>query len=74
MIEELDTIVLTHDISEQQLLQGDRGTVVLVHRDGTAYEVEFASLRGDTLAVIMLPAGSVRAAAAHEIAHAREVV
>jgi hypothetical protein len=36
MIEELDTVVLTRDIPEQQLRQGDLGTVVLVHRDGAA--------------------------------------
>ena len=74
MIEELDTVVLTRDVPEQKLRQGDLGTVVLVHRDRTAYEVEFVSLGGDTLAVITLPADLVRAATAHEIAHAREVV
>jgi hypothetical protein len=74
MIEELDTVVLTRDIPERKLRQGDLGAVVLVHRDRTAYEVEFVSLGGDTLAVITLPADSVRVATAHEIAHAREVV
>ncbi len=74
MIEELDTVVLTRDLPEQKLRQRDLGAVVLVHRDGAAYEVEFVSLGGDTLAVITLPADSVRAATAHEIAHAREVV
>ena len=73
MIEELDTVVLTRDLPEQKLRQGDLGAVVLVHRDGAAYEVEFVSLGGDTLAVITLPADFVRVATAHEIAHAREV-
>jgi len=73
MIEELDTVVLTRDLPEQKLRHGDVGAVVLVHRDRTAYEVEFVSLGGNTLAVVTLPADSVRAATANEIAHARDI-
>ncbi len=73
MIQELDTVVLTRDVPEQKLRMGDLGTVVLVHRDGAAYEVEFVTLGGQTLAVVTLPADAVRPAAGHEIAHAREV-
>lgn len=74
MIQELDTVVLTRDVPQQRLRKGDLGAVVLVHEDKAAYEVEFVTLGGDTLAVVTLPADAVRAATGHEIAHAREVV
>jgi Domain of unknown function (DUF4926) len=54
MIKELDTVVLTRDIPERQLCQGDLGAVVLVHADGQAYEVEFVTLGGETVAVMTL--------------------
>ena len=73
MIQELDTVILTRDIPEQKLRKGDLGAVVLVHQDGAAYEVEFVTLGGETLAVVTLPADAVRAATGREIAHAREV-
>jgi hypothetical protein len=74
MIKELDTVVLTRDIPEKQLCQGDLGAVVLVHADGQAYEVEFVTLGGETVALMTLPADAVRAVTAREIAHVREVV
>jgi hypothetical protein len=73
MIKELDTVVLTRDLPQQKLRKGDLGAVVLVHEDGAAYEVEFATLGGDTLAVLTLPADAVRAATARDIPHAREM-
>jgi len=73
MIQELDTVVLARDIPQQKLRKGDLGAVVLVHQGGTAYEVEFATLDGQTLAVITLPSDAVRTASGREIAHAREV-
>jgi len=73
MIQELDTVILARDMPSQKLRQGDLGTVVLVHQDGAAYEVEFVTLGGETLAVVTLPADAVRTATGREIAHAREV-
>jgi hypothetical protein len=73
MIQELDTVILTRDIPEQKLRKGDLGAVVLVHQDGAAYEVEFVTLGGETLAVVTPPADAVRVATGREIAHAREV-
>jgi len=73
MIQELDTIVLDRDIPERKLRRCDLGAVVLVHPGGAAYEVEFATRDGQTLAVVTLPAEAVREANAREIAHVREV-
>jgi hypothetical protein len=73
MISELDTVVLTRDLPADGLEAGDVGTVVLVHDKGAGYEVEFTSLAGDTLAVVTMPAGAVRAVSDREIAHVRQV-
>ena len=56
---------LTRDIPEKQLRQGDLGAVVLVHADGQAYEVEFFTLGGETVAVMTrlpMPCGPSRGA------------
>jgi hypothetical protein len=73
MIQELDTVVLTRDIPAERLRKGDLGAVVFVHQDGAAYEVEFVTLDGQTLALVALPADAVRAATGRELPHAREV-
>ena len=72
MIKELDTVVLTEDVPEHRLKQGDLGTVVLVHAAG-GYEVEFMTLDGESLAVISLYPHQVRPVARREIAQARAV-
>jgi len=73
MIRELDLVVLSRDLPEKGLRAGDVGTVVHIHRRGAGYEVEFATLTGETLAVVTLPAGSLRPIGPREIAHARSV-
>ncbi len=74
MIRELDDVVLRADLPEQGLTEGDVGTVVLVHRGGAGYEVEFTALDGETIAVVTLRADQVRAAGYHEISHVRDLV
>jgi ATP-dependent exoDNAse (exonuclease V) alpha subunit len=71
MIVELDRVILTTDISEYSLEQGDIGTVVLVHQDGKGYEVEFVTLDGETVAIVSLLAAQVRPISSREIVHAR---
>jgi len=73
MIQELDTVVLTRDIPAERLRKGDLGAVVLVHQNGAAYEVEFVTLDGQTLALVTLPADAVRAVTGRELPHVREV-
>jgi uncharacterized protein DUF4926 len=72
MIKELDTVVLTEDLAEHGLKRGDVGTVVLRH-DDAGYEVEFVSLKGESLAVVSLAARQVRPLGEREIAQARAV-
>jgi len=72
MIRELDCVVLTADLPDHSLRAGDVGTVVLEHgSDG--YEVEFATLGGETVAVLTLRSDQVRPIAQDEILHARRV-
>jgi hypothetical protein len=51
--------VLTVGIPDYHLAAGDIGTVVLIHRGGEGYEVEFLTLDGETIAVVSLSAGRV---------------
>ena len=73
MIDELDLVVLKRDLPAERLAAGDVGTVVLVHRQGEGYEVEFTTLSGDAVAVVTLDASDVRPVAAREMVHARPV-
>ncbi len=71
MIEELDVVVLTVDITEHNLAAGDVGTVVLVHGDHEGYEVEFMTLDGETVAIISAYPSQIRPIKTGEIAHVR---
>ncbi|MBX9844297.1 MAG: DUF4926 domain-containing protein [Xanthobacteraceae bacterium] len=73
MIAEMDLVVLKRDLPAERLATGDVGTVVLVHRQGAGYEVEFTTLSGDTVAVVTLDASDVRPVESREIVHARAV-
>ena len=73
MIEELDSIVLTSDLPEYGLEAGDIGTVVMVHQQGSGFEVEFCTLEGETVAVATVHAKDVRPAVHGEIPHARRM-
>jgi len=73
MMKELEIAALTRDLPEHGLVKGDLGTVVLIHQGGKGYEVEFATLSGETMAVVTLKASQLRPVKPREIAHARHV-
>jgi hypothetical protein len=73
MIKEHDRVVLTSDLPGEKLAVGDVGTVVHVHRDGKAFEIEFVALDGETVAIVTLERGQVRPVEHREITHARRV-
>ncbi len=73
MIDELDRVVLLHDLPGKKLKAGDVGTVVMVYKDGEAFEVEFMTLSGETFALETLRADEVRPARGQEAAQAREL-
>jgi hypothetical protein len=73
MIKEHERVVLTVSVPDQGLEAGDVGTVVHIHMDGEAYEVEFLTLDGGTVAVATLEASQVRPVSKHDITHTREL-
>lgn len=72
-MKELDTIVLTHDIEEYNLKEGDMGAIVHVYSDGKAFEVEFVTANGKTIALLTLKPSDIRKTEKNEILHAREI-
>lgn len=74
MIQEHDSVVLLENLPSAKLEAGDVGVVVHVHRGGAAFEVEFLTLDGETVAIETLEAGQVRSVRSREIPHVREVL
>lgn len=72
VLRELDLAALTQDWPDYGLIAGDLGTVVFVHADGAAYEVEFMTADGRTLAVETLRADQVVPVSGARILHARK--
>ncbi len=73
MICEHDCVILTSDLPAAGLEAGDVGTVVHVHPNHAAYEVEFATLDGRTVAVTTVLPPQLRPVGHQDIAHAREL-
>ncbi len=73
MIEELEDVILTCELPEHGLTTGDIGTVVLVHKQGAGYEVEFTTIDGETIAIVTLEANQLRPSKPREIAHVRDL-
>lgn len=73
MIREHECIVLTRDLPNDGLEAGDVGTVIHVHGGGAAYEVEFMTLTGETVAVATVEAAQCRAVSGRDISHVREL-
>lgn len=72
MAQQLERVILTMDLPDHCLKQGDIGTVVLSHGD-RGFEVEFVTLDGQTIAVVSLSTEQIRPIGSREIAHARSV-
>ncbi len=71
MIKEHERVVLKKGIPDQGLKTGDVGTVVHIYTKGEAFEVEFLTLHGETVAIATLNASQVRPVLKREITHAR---
>jgi hypothetical protein len=73
MIEEHSNVILNEDLPEDGLYKGDVGAVVHAYRGGEAYEVEFLTMNGDTVAIRTLKAAQVQAVGPRMIPHVREM-
>ena len=69
-MKELDTVALTHDIKEYGLKEGDVGAIVHVHGK-KAFEVEFVTAQGETIAVLTLTESDIRLLEGRKILHVR---
>ncbi len=70
---EHERVVLKTHVPSEGLEPGDVGTVVHVYADGLAYEVEFMTLDGGTVAVVTLEADQVRPVSGTDMTHARSL-
>ena len=73
MIKEHDCVVLTADLPDEKLEAGDAGTVVHIQKGGGAYEVEFMTLDGHTVAVATVASDQLRPVSRRDISHVREL-
>ena len=71
MFKELDTVVLTHDVAAHGLERGDIGVVAHRYDDGVAFEVEFVTASGATIALLTLTGDDIRLMDDREILHTR---
>ena len=71
MIKELEPVALTADLPEHGLELGDVGSVLHVYEGGHAYQVEFTTFDGKTVAVAKVSADQIRPLGDKEIHHAR---
>ena len=71
MLKEHDSVVLTTDVAAEGLKAGDLGVIVYCHRNNEAFEVEFMTLTGRTVAVTTLLSSQVRAIGTSDLPQAR---
>ncbi|KAF0152260.1 MAG: hypothetical protein FD143_1182 [Ignavibacteria bacterium] len=70
-MKENDIVVLTIDITKSNLKSGDLGVIVMCHRNGEAFEVEFVKFNGETISVECLEKQFIRHVSNDEIPHVR---
>ncbi len=73
MFKELDCVILTTDIDEEDLKAGDAGTIVHMYPGGDAFIVEFLTLDGDTVALVDVLPSQARPVTSKDITHARRM-
>ncbi|OGU67194.1 MAG: DUF4926 domain-containing protein [Stygiobacter sp. RIFOXYC12_FULL_38_8] len=70
-MKENEIVVLAVDLPQSGLKSGDIGTIVMCHKNNTAYEVEFVKFNGETISVETLNNSQIRPVANDEIPHVR---
>lgn len=71
IFQETDIVVLNLDIPEYGLKEGEIGAVVPCYREAAAFEVEFFTAQGDTVALLTLSPYDIRPVMGQEILHVR---
>ncbi len=65
-------MVLNEDLPAERLVVGDVGTIVHVHAGGAAFEVEFMTFTGETVAITTVRPTQIRSLARDHVAHVRD--
>lgn len=71
MFAEHSIVVLNREVSDMGLHAGDVGSIVHVYGGGIAFEVEFVSGDGKTVALMTLQSDDIRPIGAGEVLHTR---
>lgn len=72
MLRKFELVVLAEDVINRKLKAGDVGIIATVLGEAKAYEVEFVTYTGETLAVETLMPHQIRSIRASEIMTARD--
>lgn len=69
----LDTVIMTANLSTDEVLVGDLGTIVEIYTDPTpAYEVEFVNPNGTTRALLTLSPDQIRPLSENDVLTTRQ--
>ena len=71
---EFDLVVLQDNTTNERLKVGDVGTILTVYNDGKAFEVEFVTLTGESVAVETLLPHQIRTVRASEVMAVRDTI
>jgi hypothetical protein len=71
---EFDLVVLQDDSANGRLKVGDVGTILTVYNDGKAFEVEFVTLTGESVAVETLLPHQIRTVRPSEVMAVRDMM
>ncbi len=72
-MDEFSLVVLEEDLANSRLRKGDVGTIVTVYGEDKAYEVEFVTFSGESVAVETLLPHQIRAVRTMEIMAVRDL-
>lgn len=73
-MDEFDLVVLQDNTANERLRAGDVGTILTVYNEGKAFEVEFVTLTGESVAVETLLPHQIRMVRPSEVMAVRDMI
>ncbi|MBC3784808.1 DUF4926 domain-containing protein [Spirosoma utsteinense] len=73
-MDEFDLVVLQDNTANERLRAGDVGTILTVYNEGKAFEVEFVTLTGESVAVETLLPHQIRMVRSSEVMAVRDMI
>jgi len=74
MYSEHEIIILNENLPEYKIFKGDVGAIVAIYNNGEAFEVEFVTFSGVTVALVTLKNSQIRKINSNELMTTRELV